>query len=315
MSQTDFYLTHAHPARRNTMYVAIAAGAVAGALVEWLGGKFAPAFAACVIVTGAIEFARAVSYAEPGWGAQREILASPIRRRLMFSSLSAAVLLAISRLRVPESIAYASERKLLAVSANPTDPKNIDEARDVLARAKAANLQINPTALERSGRKFVNASNQNPETWDAALDFLGYKSYINSKSGLLPNISAPKSPNHTHYWVPQLPVGLQPPQFHHFGSEPISKAAQLNKIGQDFNLGSPDGDAYLVGQDGNLILDGEQARNVILINVHIIYNGGPVELTNLYLINCTFEMEAATNTENLALAVLSPSPATTFAGE
>jgi hypothetical protein len=312
----DFYLTNAHSARRNTMYVAIAAGAAVGAFVEVLGGKFAPAFAACVIVTGAVEFVRAVLYVEPNWKEQRKIAASPIRRRLLFSALSAAVLLVISRLRVPQTIAFASERKLLAVSSDPTDPKNIDEAKEVLTRAKVAKIQINPTTLQKTGQKFVKASNQNPAAWDAAIAFVDYKSFSNKGSQGVPESgSSQRLQQGSTIIYATPPPGMIAPVMGWFGGiVPKESAARLEPIGKDINEGSKPGVRFLFASGGALLLDGIEARNVVFANVHITYEGGQVDLTNVYFINCTFEMKLRPNSQSLAAAVLSSAPATTFSG-
>jgi hypothetical protein len=96
---------------------------------------------------------------------------------------------------------------------------------------------------------------------------------------------------------------------------PREFAAQYQSIGKDRNEGKPECSAVFVLTGGGTSLDGMQLRNVVLQNVHIVYQGGPVLIKNVYFINCTFEITSAPNSQNLALAMLAPAPATTFSGE
>jgi len=53
-------------------------------------------------------------------------------------------------------------------------------------------------------------------------------------------------------------------------------------------------------------------RRVKFRNVYISYSGEPLQMEQVYFMNCTFAINQQSNGERLALAVLSPSPATTL---
>jgi len=207
------------------------------------------------------------------------------------------------------------DRQFENVSKLPTHVL-IDRApavANLLSAAKDQKIVLDRQIVAETGKKFVQASPQSPAAWDAALGFLNYKSYVNSVSPLLPNLRDARIVG-THYRLPPLKEGQRYPTFTHLGIVPKESAAQFNLIGQDYNANLSTGDAYLIATGGDLPIDGMELRNVAFINVHITYDGGPVRIKNVYFINCTFEMKTAPSTQNLALAVLEPSPATNFSG-
>jgi hypothetical protein len=298
------------------MYVSIGAGAIAGALVEWLGGKFEPALIACVIATCAVETTRALSYVEPEWADKRTLAALPIRRRLVWSAVSAAALLIIRELAIPHREALAFERKLRVASANPADPKNIGEAKLVLAGARAARVPIEPLILEETGEKFVKASAQYPAAWDVALESLTYKSFVSNRMPALPHLRHYDVQFHEDVQFYEVtPTGLETPDFSSWGAVPRSEAAQYNLIGHDWNMDRDTGVAGLFVTGGAQILDAMQLKNVVFQGVEIHYAGGRVLLTNVLFVNCKFKIQSAPRSRNLAFAILSPGPSTTFSGE
>lgn len=116
----------------------------------------------------------------------QEVSFLPSRRSLMVQAITCILGLSLGTFLWRFQIT-TSERVLDRVAANPTNPKNIEEARKVLTSATASQVRIAPATLEVSGKKFVQASNENPEAWGAAVDFLNLKSVMNR---------APKSLNY-----------------------------------------------------------------------------------------------------------------------
>jgi hypothetical protein len=105
---------------------------------------------------------------------------------------------------------------------------------------------------------------------------------------------------------------MKPPNFFWAGTAPKELAAQVMKIGEDKDAGKALGVAYLFGYGGGVVLDGMQLRNVVFRDVRIVYGGGPLKMTNVFFLNCTFEMKPDVNTLKLASAALTPGPATSF---
>jgi hypothetical protein len=56
-----------------------------------------------------------------------------------------------------------------------------------------------------------------------------------------------------------------------------------------------------------------EIKNAVFRNVPIVYDGGPLWMTNVYFINCTFAMKQNRDSQNLAVAVLDPNLSTPFA--
>lgn len=313
MNKIDFYLTYDHPARRRVMCASIGVGASVGALAEILKFPHPAPIIACVVASGLAEIIGALTQVEPNWKVRKALTESPVRRRLVYSALSAAVLLMISKLRIPETEVLASERKLQRVSDNPTDPQNINEARRVLAGATAAHIKIPPSTLEKTGAKFVEASKKNPAAWDAALAFVNFKTSLNNSSTSIPTHSVPGL-IFTRYPMPPPFQGMPIPQLSVSGMVPITEAAKYMPIGEDLNQEGSVGNEFIFATGGAQIIDGWEFKNVIFINVQIVYKGGSVRITNVYFLNCVFDMQAVQNAQNLALATLVPSPATNFSG-
>jgi hypothetical protein len=314
MNNTDLYLDYDHPARSRVMCASIAVGACIGALAEFLGYPNPAPIILCFVVTCVVEIVGEVKYAQVTLKRNRTQEALPVRRLFIFSTLSAVVSLVLVRLHIPQREADASEQLLEQASVLPTDPKNIEAATEVLTRAQAAGVQISPVAIEKTGRRFVNAANQNPKTWDAALNFLEYKSFINSFSPALPpQIHEQHVLLGTHY-APNPPLGSGPIKMFYRGYSKKEDSAQFMQIGHDLDQGSAYGLSIFLAEGGGQILDGMQFKNVVFRDVRIVYNGGPVRMNNVYFVNCTFEMRQLPNSQNLALAMLDPSSATTFSG-
>jgi hypothetical protein len=65
----------------------------------------------------------------------------------------------------------------------------------------------------------------------------------------------------------------------------------MHLIGQeDANRTHSSGDAYLTVEGGAPVLDDMHLKNVVIRNAFVVYNGGKLELENVYFINCTFQI-------------------------
>jgi hypothetical protein len=204
--------------------------------------------------------------------------------------------------------AELSANSLEKIAANPIDKESANAAKKLIVDAKAASTQLPTNVIEQVGQKFIAAAEKEPAAWDTAVAFLDYKSFINS-SLPIPDTGIRKAV--THYQV-NSPSGTQPPSFRVAGAAPPESAAELQAIGINKNANLPVGDAYIIANGGAVALDGLEFRNVILQNVHVYYYGGPVQMTNVYFLNCTFEMRQGQNTQKLALAALTGALSITF---
>ena len=205
-----------------------------------------------------------------------------------------------------------AELQLNDLSNQPLNGPTVKKITSLVASAIQNKENINPEALSSLGQKIIQASDKQPDAWVAALAVLDYKSFANQQAASIPVVGIPAI--YTHYRL-AIPTGMKAPTFRVSGNVPEGSAARFNPIGDDRNYGQPKGNAFIFGEGGNVALDGMQLRNVVLRNVKIFYGGGPLIMENVYFVNCTFEMQRAKNTFELAESIISPEPATTFSGE
>lgn len=308
MNDLDYYLTDDHAARsRTTLLSVLVAGAAAFVTAQFDASLRTVAIVCIIAVTG-VEVSRAWFYVRPA--AKRGIRSSSHYERfsLVFAALfllaiGLSVLFPTSRIE-----AAVSEHTLRQNAANPTDPENIKETEVVLSRAEKSNLRLKPDVVEKTAAKFLEAAGSSESAWQVAIAFADYRSTLTNEPPLPPLNKHPEADTWYGYAVPH---GELSPQFSHYGIVPISRAAIFDKIGVNRNPG-PIGDAFLVGVGGTLYLDGTQARQAILRGTTIMYEGGPVELENVYFVDCKFVINQSPNGRALAQALLTPSPAITF---
>lgn len=77
------------------------------------------------------------------------------------------------------------EKSLLAIQAKmvlskPPDSENQADAKGVLAYAKKESIQLPESVIAQGGQKFIEAAARDPKAWDVALDFVNYRSSMNT---------------------------------------------------------------------------------------------------------------------------------------
>ncbi len=183
--------------------------------------------------------------------------------------------------------------------------------RDLAVAAKTQNVSVDPKIIEQTGARLVRASTQDhPAVWDAALRFVDYKSFNNNSSPFLPDTTKVKE--FRDRYIINIPTGAVPPKSLLKGLAPADRAAQTGYIGEDRNKGMTSGPAWIVFEGGEAGLDGIQLRNVVFHNVQVSYYGAPLVMENVYFVDCTFKMNIDRQTQSFALALLAPSPSTSF---
>jgi hypothetical protein len=83
----------------------------------------------------------------------------------------------------------------------------------------------------------------------------------------------------------------------------IEQAAVMYPIGH-VPKNPSHGNKFIVLYDGNVVLDNTQFRHVIIYNAHIIWEGGPIIMQDVYFINCTFNLPREKG-QSLAATILS----------
>jgi hypothetical protein len=203
-----------------------------------------------------------------------------------------------------------SKIQLSAAAERPEEKNNAIEAASVINAAREHSVILPPDFIEKTGAKFVAASIKEPAALGAALAFVDYKSFNNNGSPFLPDTT--NVPEFRDKYTINVPTWAHGPTYTLKGFAPEESAAETGYIGQDRNKGLKRGPAWIMMEGGEAGLDGMQLRNVVFHNVHISYFGAPLVMKNVYFVNCTFNMNIERQTRDLMLALLQPSPATSF---
>ena len=111
----------------------------------------------------------------------------------------------------------------------------------------------------------------------------------------------------------QHPADEKESSFSVVGTVPKERAAKLDHIGHNENTASAVGDEYIFAKGGAFVIDGMQMKNVIFTNVHIIYHGSPLQMDNVFFVNCTFSVDRQPSGQSFADTFLKSGPSTTFA--
>jgi hypothetical protein len=190
-------------------------------------------------------------------------------------------------------------------AAQPTDKKNIAEAKAIINTAKQSAIKLPPSIVEQSGKAFINAASKEPAAWDVALRFAEYRSYLNTfNPDVIP--SGNRATN-TEYTL-SSPIGYAKPSLSITGLVSADQAARFNRIGEGLKTDTVYGNAFIIVTGGAAILDGYELKNVVFQNTHVVYLGGPLQLKNVYFIGCTFDFISDNNGKEMVAAILS-SPA------
>jgi hypothetical protein len=193
---------------------------------------------------------------------------------------------------------------------------------DIVQRAIAANTRVESGLVASVGLKILN-NVKYLSTLDgqrALSAVLNYKSFLASSaapdtSGAKPITDLVNSNIEVAIHNPKgVEVGAkQAPQVEHVGIAPESEGAIMQSLSGQF--GHPPNRPlsprfYVVtSRPGwGLQLDGMRYKNVIFKNSEIFYDGGPVELINVYFINCRFTKNDSPPWSEFAKTLLVSSP-------
>jgi hypothetical protein len=189
--------------------------------------------------------------------------------------------------------------------------QRIPALNNLVAVARTQNVTVDPHIVTEVGTRLVDASGQNAEAWEAVLRWVDYKSFNNSFSPSLPDTT--NAAAFRDKYVINIPPDAVPPTFSLKGLVPADIAAQTGYIGhEDRNKGMTSGPEWIIAEGGAVGLDGMYLRNVVFHNVHIQYFGAPLTMKNVYFIDCTFDMKIEPKARQLAVALLAPTPSTSF---
>lgn len=210
--------------------------------------------------------------------------------------------------------------KIQSLATQPQKGGNAKKTSEILNAAKKEGTKFEPDLITDAGKQFISigGSSSNPDVWNAALAFLDYRSFLNAALAPPTDKFAPLNKEHP-LWTVQLNHGrpLRPGDGWKAatGREvPAESAAVLEPIGSRFNIDKKFGFEFLLVAEASagIKLDDTRLKNIIFKDTKIIYEGGRVEMENVYFVNCTFAVTRRPNGQNFASSVLASAPATTF---
>jgi hypothetical protein len=267
--------------------------------------------AICILATGLVEVIKALRYLGPDKN-RRAMIYFPARRALLRAAFATGVLLVLFSLRIPRVGASVLEKNLQRVSATPASDQSVREATRLLAGANAAQIPISSATLEHVASRFADAEKDNPGSWDVVQASTDYRSSLNAISA--PSTQSFRPLEHLDWdfqmdmaFTAGIPVHAQ---LKSAGLVPAEGAAVAEKLENHLNPRATFGPKFL-GADGiSVQLDGFRLKHVILTNGTIYYNGGSLELQEVFFVNCNFHIASEPQGKALAKAILLSTPVT-----
>ncbi|MGO9866017.1 MAG: hypothetical protein ACLPLR_20615 [Terriglobales bacterium] len=236
------------------------------------------------------------------------------------SSMVAAVIMLLVKVNGIETFihdngGFIAGLRLQQSATDPFNQRSVADAQQILKSARRDKVIIPVDVVEKTGTKFLDASQSSPKAWDATLAFVDYRSYLNGPNPPLEDFYAFDAPNiyafkETHYVFGNIPDKPKPQFTTSLKRVPIAVSARLEQIGHPFTGEPNEGPQSLLGVGGELALDGYYLRSVILEGMIVHYNGGPVTLENVTFINCQFVMDNIDNGRALGSQLLASSQVT-----
>jgi hypothetical protein len=199
-------------------------------------------------------------------------------------------------------------------AARPDDPQSIKQVEKVVQTALQQGKRIDPAIVSQAGNKFVDATTKTPEAWNGAVALLNYRSFLNvGTAPQLQRISPDEVKgfdfNYTYYAMKGSPLG----ESFWIGLSRVPDLPEMHPLTEpNENTRATVGPSFVVYKNVRLLLDNMFMKNIIIQDSRIVYRGLPMELHNVYFVNCTFEVSREARGEQFAKAVFSLSPAVTL---
>jgi hypothetical protein len=196
---------------------------------------------------------------------------------------------------------------VMIAAGNPTSPKAQAAAQANLAEAKKTSIAIAGPVIEQAGESFIEAAKTDPKAWGVALDFVSYRSSLNTPNRPIGRLEPIPPGSFTRYAIlqstgPRPEVKWLPPPV------PYKDGAIWDIIGQrplpvDVEIGAQ----WLFAKGGRISLDETHIRQVVFEGAEIHYSGERVILEDVIFINCTFVFDNNEPERKLGLALLDSS--------
>lgn len=189
--------------------------------------------------------------------------------------------------------------------------ESVPQLKAVAQVASESKAAISSEDIADVGKRLISLASARSDTamqaWSAALDFIGYRSTLNTSRTVNTVPVAPGSQTMYETFPPidgrpspqlaNIPLGVAP-----------SDAARFETIGHNLNESLKFGSPQLFAKGGAISLDSKYMRHVVFQNVEIHYSGKPVMLEDVIFMNCTFVFDNTPETRQLGNALLASSP-------
>jgi hypothetical protein len=207
-----------------------------------------------------------------------------------------------------ENLKTARDNPVLAIA---TAKSLIQTARDL--KVAPRRQEIAATAAEVFHESDPRESKV---AWETVTGLMNYQSVLNESESDTPATGSGflQAEGGGNFFMIETAVGSGMPQKINvfWGSElvPSEESFRFERIGMKMKRDAVWHKSLLVrGEYGpiNTVavkLDGYYLKNVILRDLRLSYQGGPVRLENVYFVNCTFDIKPGLETEKFALAML-----------
>src|SRR6202162_4650220 len=92
--------------------------------------------------------------------------------------------------KLTEIYVLLAPQKLTQIASDAANPENAKIAAQILVNARKSGTIISATVVKEAGEKFIEAAAQAPQSWDTALVFVDYRTFLNTD--LTPQLSNPR---------------------------------------------------------------------------------------------------------------------------
>jgi len=302
----EFFLIDTR-ARWRSFWIALVLGSVAGGISLAAGDNINTNVATALLFASVTFWIKALFYVRR----QRElVVAQWPTRRSIWLPMTAAAGFAISIVALKRTMAHMTRQIELTLQTAANDPANFHRVEQILQRADQQGVTLSSAAIKKAGSTLISAAESGvraDSAWDGALHLANYYSRTH-----LQFVKA--SLSRWEPWIEDVTLKVDPFNPRHRvyqvgRSVPVPQAAVLTYMDQPPVLLRGNSGPEFIGVEASVIfLDDAHWKNVVVRNTTLRYSGRYLYLHNVYLINCSYDIEHNQNGARLLQAVLGGMP-------
>jgi hypothetical protein len=218
--------------------------------------------------------------------------------------------------RIDDLLEKALERAFPTPTASKATVRDsLKQTGEVIQFAKSENIRLNPLLLANYGKQ-VSSLNYDPgvsgEAWKTLSTLLEYRAFLNTAlAPSLPDVRKLAAGGMSIVCGPTSPASYFSTGFSGYNS--TGHGALFYPLSEDRKTPLPSHVSnvqFIIvdSRDCPITLDDYRLRNVVIRGATIVYNGGPLEMDNVYFINCTFQLKQSKPAQAFANAILNHVP-------